>query len=142
MMLLMAAALLPSADLQEPILFGYPNLVYTLLTSGGLWASHAAAIAQDAALQQAIVRVLFDRCLPAAAAELQRDALTGVHQAGIQLLLRLPDVLHNVSLRSTVESTAGGQRQHRHQSMQQPYSACSSQATQAACLARLSACYT
>ena len=108
MMLLMAAALLPSADLHEPVLFGHLNLAYTLLTSGGLWASHAAAIAQDPALQQAIVRVLFDCCLPATAAALQRDALTGVHQAGIQLLLRLPDVLHDISLRSTVEQHSRG----------------------------------
>lgn len=91
------------ADVCLSTLDEYLRLVYHLLDRK-LWAQHAAAIAADPALQQAIVHVLMEHCLPAMAAPMHTDGPTGQQQASldVQLLLRLSIALRHPSLRPAV----------------------------------------
>lgn len=62
--------------------FDFLDLISALLYSS-TWTQHAAAIAADSSLQQAIVSVLLDQCLPAAAAVVaaeQGQPPAGQHQ--------------------------------------------------------------
>ena len=64
------------------------------------WSKHSNAVAADPALQQAIVSVLMDNCLPVIAAKLQAEAAgQGI---GWQMLVRLSCLLRHSSLRPAV----------------------------------------
>ncbi len=69
------------------------------------WAKHSDALAADAALQQDIVHVLLDHCLPATAEALQAEAAAdGLYEqgAGWLMLLPLATVLQQKSVRPAV----------------------------------------
>lgn len=78
--------------------------VLSVLFTSDTWTRHSSAVAADPALQQAIVQVLVDHCLPATAEALQVEAATGLQEQGTgwQMLLRLDILLRDNSLRPAV----------------------------------------
>lgn len=81
-------------------LHNYLCLIHQLLSSE-TWSRHGAAIAADLALQRAIVKVLLEHCLPAAAAAvLHAEAPLGAgqHQLSLGMLHLMASILQQRAL--------------------------------------------